>query len=180
MSGPDEPGELDGCGMVIVRISWVMLSVVLLGAAIAKADDGADDGRRERATLVLSHAALVECEARPRICGTDWAAIPHVLIKRQATRPALQGLELAEVARRYSVPLRRRTARARRIMRYPLGAPRYWAAVVATVRGVLRGDVVDPCVPAVHWGGAMDKPSPKLVRVCKRVPTRNRLYAVTP
>jgi hypothetical protein len=123
-----------------------------------------------------------ECAKHP-----DASAIPHIFVKRWQQRVLVEpDVTLEQVTTRYAKPLRARHERGRRVRSLPWGPldgplSKYnqdWIAILVHVGRVARGEVSDPCRPAMHYGGEMDAQPESFVRVCRWVRARNRLYRV--
>ena len=109
----------------------------------------------------------------------DCAAIYHIGVKRGLAR----GQPWDAVLRAYSVPVRRGTARARRIMGWPADdvrgltarENRAWKRLRGHAAALLAGRIADPCPEATDWNDRDSKPRGRMVEVCHGL-TRNRLY----
>jgi hypothetical protein len=121
-----------------------------------------------------------ECARYP-----DASAIPHIFVKRWQRRVLVEpDVTLEVVTTRYAKPLRAKHERGRRVQSLPWGPLEGplakhnadWIAILVQVGRVARGEVSDPCRPALHYGGDMDAQPESFVRVCRWVRARNKLY----
>lgn len=113
----------------------------------------------------------------------DCASIFWVYRKRAARA----GVDWFGVMRRYSEPLKGKTARSREILTYPWGdVPgksarfnRNWTKLRELATRLVAGEVPDPCPEAIHFGGRMDvlRPGTIPARCAAQGLTANTLIA---
>lgn len=127
-----------------------LLSIaVLVGAFALFARCPQNAGAEPSDALTLSRAIVSEAGYSP---GDETWAILHVLEWRRLNVPALRGLTVAQVARRYCSELngRARTERAERTR--ALTSADIPDEIEADVRAWLGGErPANPCDGAVHW-----------------------------
>ena len=136
-------------------------------------------GEHPTEELLLAQMGWLECSPiAHRHCFNDLPAIYGTA--RNSSRPPI--VQLLD----YTNLMSRRTERARRIRAMPWGDvpgwPRKWNLLWLRWRqkaqAIVAGRVPTPCPGAVHWGGSMDLPTPRMVPVRCTAPTRNTFYAV--
>ncbi len=124
--------------------------------------------------------------ARAMVGEADWhepdhVAIAFVLARRwrihQLNREPLPFARYIEL---YSASLRSDSSRSEWIRALPWGPmpgpySQRWERIQKLVRAWGAGEVKDPCPSAVHWGGAMDRPSRSMSPISCGL-TRNIFY----
>lgn len=124
--------------------------------------------------------------ARAMVGEADWhepdhVAIAYVLARRWRIHQARrESLTFQRYISLYSAPLRSISPRTKWIRSLPWGPldgpyGDRWARVQKLVTAWGEGRVKDPCPNAVHWGGAMDRPSKRWHPVSCGL-TRNIFY----
>jgi hypothetical protein len=126
--------------------------------------------------------------ARAMVGEADWhepdhVAIAFVLARRwhKQFQNRSEPMTFPELIQRYSASLRNTTPRGtwiRNLVWAPLPGPYQgrWDRVRKLVDAWGQGLVKDPCPTAMHWGGAMDRPSNQYHAVSCGL-TRNIFYA---
>ncbi len=155
-----------------------ILSVLLLAApALANRPPLPETEWDETTQLTLAQAMVGEADWHE----PDHVAIAFVLARRwkihQQNRDPLPFQRYIQL---YSASLRNESSRSEWVRSLPWGpiegpyAPR-WARIQQLVRAWGAGKVKDPCPSAVHWGGAMDRPTSSMSPISCGL-TRNIFY----
>jgi hypothetical protein len=159
----------------------VMLSILLVAGPVHANRAALPQEALDEATkLTLAQAMVGEADWHE----PDHIAIAFVLARRWPLyRERRQDVSFQNYIRMYSSPMRRdlgaRTAFLRSLPWGPIEGPykEHWARVRALVERWSEGRVKDPCPGAMHWGGAMDRPSAQLRPISCGF-TRNIFYGI--
>lgn len=154
--------------------AWCCAMLCVIGASTcgAKAQDA-------EPLLVVAQVCYLEATWQPHDC----AAIVAVA----KVRAARVGKPWMAVLRRYSA-LDSGTPRAREVLGFTWSDMpdrgtqwnREWAALRELVKRIDAGEVRNPCPGAEHWGGTMDTPRARMIRVECRPETANTFYRLGP
>jgi hypothetical protein len=165
------------------RLAAAMLAFALLlcsaAPSLAWRPPLPEEAWNEDAQIALARAMVGEADWNE----PDHVAIAFVLARRwrKATSNRVEPLPFEQFVARYSASLRNGTARGswiRGLQWGPMPGPfeQRWDRVRKLVDAWGRGRVKDPCPNAMHWGGAMDRPSRRYHAVSCGL-TRNIFYA---
>ena len=175
---------------------WVLFIAFLTSTVVVAQSDVSPRDTSDwtpRARLLLAQSCVGEAGFDSSQTG-ECAAIGWVYVKRVAQmRRRGHTIDLAEMIRRYSQPIRHR----RRLWlvtlnvaaNQPRGWPRRWPPwethyrerwvnMLAMVDRWAAGEEPNVCPSATHFGATTDIPGPRMVRVGCRRAMRNRFYRV--